>query len=433
MTMPEAPLPWSARLLAAGMAVVVAGTLGALGAPAALAYTASLDPTFSGDGLASLSNTFVGAVATSAGSTYVLGEYVEQTARPERLYRLAPDGSLDTGFGTGGFFGTSSATYWVDLSVDPQGRTLLVGQSRRNVTLVRVTAQGTRDDSFGRDGSVRIGDRRTTALTLTRDRQGRVLVLTGQNHGTRQQLRLDTCVTRLLPGGRPDRSFGPGGTSCVDVARNERPFALTVDGRDRPLVTGGGARTSPRTWVLRLRAASGRSDRSFGSSRTGVVSVRFGSRLQSVGAAVGVSGRSITVGLAVQPGTRPLGSGRSLRAGALRLTSSGRIDTGYGSRGRAVLPSYRAAALGVSLFIDSDGRAVAVGQSNGTSPGALVGALTRDGGVDTGISPTGWALVPGLTGDSFSVDATAGNGRLIVVGTALRSTTFNGFVAAFVA
>ena len=431
--MPEALPTRSVRLLAAGVAVVVATSAGAIGAPAALGYTGSLDPSFSGDGLASLSNTFVGAVATAAGRTYVLGEYDGQTTRPERLYRLAPDGSLDTGFGTGGFFGTSSATYWLDLSVDPQGRTLLVGQSRRSVSLVRVTAQGTRDDSFGRGGPVQIGDRHTEALTLTRDAQGRVLVLTGQNQGTPQRPRLDTCVTRLLPGGRPDRSFGRRGTSCVDVARSEQPFALTVDGRDRPLVTGGGARTSPRTWVLRLRAASGRPDRSFGSSRTGVVSVRFGSRLQSVGTAVGVSGGSITVGVGVQSGTRPLGSGRSVRAGALRLTSSGRIDTGYGSRGRALLPSYAAAALGVSLFIDTDGRAVAVGQSNGTSPRALVGALTKDGGVDTGISPNGWARVPGLTGDSFSVDATLGNGRLIVVGTSLRPTTFNGFVAAFVA
>jgi hypothetical protein len=122
-----------------------------------------------------------------------------------------------------------------------------------------------------------------------------------------------------------------------------------------------------------------------------------------------------------------------VRAGALRLTSSGRIDTGYGSRGRALLPSYAAAALGVSLFIDTDGSAVAVGQSNGTSPRALIGALTKNGGVDTGISPNGWARVPGLTGDSFSVDATVEDGRLLVVGTSLRPTTFNGFVAAFVA
>ncbi|MBV9918113.1 MAG: hypothetical protein JO153_16545 [Solirubrobacterales bacterium] len=153
---------------------------------------------------------------------------------------------------------------------------------------------------------------------------GRIVVV-GQALGplVNGQPRNQIVVLRYLSNGRLDRRFGSGGIFKTALPAASGPYNATsvaVDQAGRLIVAGGDGRGD----MLALRlSANGRPDRSFGPNRNGVVAVPDGDFALSV--AVGPGGRILLGGANGSANGRPMV--------VARLTSSGRLDRGFGRGG----------------------------------------------------------------------------------------------------
>ena len=253
-----------------------------------------LDPTYGDGGLARVGATrtvpvrFVGYAVLDGpnGSTIVGGvsggdwpEGAEGTTGIPTLVRVRADGTLDPAFGVGGLRrDTLAGDLLLALARDPAGRIVAVGNDVlgyqppagacdppevwSDLLVVRYTADGARDRTFGVDGLRRIRvnrplpappqrARRTgcgaaatvkdVARSVAVDGAGRI-VLGGSSHeyyGTRYGV-----VVRLLPDGTPDPAFGTNGIAVLAPATLTAADAVAVAPGGRVVAVGpssGGA------------------------------------------------------------------------------------------------------------------------------------------------------------------------------------------------
>jgi uncharacterized delta-60 repeat protein len=148
--------------------------------------------------------------------------------------RLAADGSLDTGYGTGGVFYTpadSSGSYSLDanhlLALDPSSYVayFAFGQS-----VYRLTSEGKADTTFSADGKAELDTLSASfgfpsAIGL----QSGLLVIAGADTGA-------PALMRLLASGGLDTSFGSSGISVVGIDANT---VTSVTGCDMVIVPDG--------------------------------------------------------------------------------------------------------------------------------------------------------------------------------------------------
>lgn len=154
--------------------------------------------------------------------------------------RYLPDGTLDPSFGDGGRVLTppsagsfASATA---VALDAAGRILLAGSSIASPTsswqVVRYTARGDVDTSFGAGGVVELPDTSGSAVSLVVEPSGALLVA-----GTRFRQHAEIAVERVLEDGRLDDAFGAGGIAVVAVGQST--FSVLVARADGTILVGG--------------------------------------------------------------------------------------------------------------------------------------------------------------------------------------------------
>ena len=177
------------------------------------------------------------------------------------LYRLNPNGALDTTFGSGGRATVDFDNYiyeagWVLL---PGGNILLAARHYSSVKLLRLSSQGQRDESYGVSGmaSLPASDMRVdSALGFFIDAQGRALLATGYrgsdgSGGVR--------VFRVTREGVADTAFGPDGQRTYPVAPEFNPQDFSQLGAG--FVTLGRVTkdysTPGEQWIVRFEEQSG--------------------------------------------------------------------------------------------------------------------------------------------------------------------------------
>ncbi len=161
------------------------------------------------------------------------------------LTRLLPDGSLDNGFGTAGHVNISTVNGLTfiayRLELQPDGKLLVAGEAGGAGIVVRLSAAGAADSTFGTAGIYRDGALESvTALALAPD--GTVLLA-----GTTATTPSDARVSRLTAGGVLDGAFGTGGNSTFDIATTSDTVLagrLAADGSFLVLVTATSVGTS---------------------------------------------------------------------------------------------------------------------------------------------------------------------------------------------
>jgi uncharacterized delta-60 repeat protein len=274
----------------------------------ALGETIEPDPTFGGDGIAtvdgpaSLGDEVSDLVVLPSGKVVAAGSMTTAGGgRDFAAIRLNADGSLDTTFGGDGIVttdidGAASSDRAFGLAVQDDGMVVLAGETIQNtvgadqdLAVVRYEADGTLDDDdvqndgFGGDGIVAGGASTTSndwANDVVVDGSGRVVLAGSIWEGeTVEAFEQDFLAARLTPGGAPDTSFdgdsGPGnGFVRVSFASDnfafEEGFGIDLMDDGDPVIAGSvytgdaPASADDQIGLARLNGADGTLDTGFG-------------------------------------------------------------------------------------------------------------------------------------------------------------------------
>jgi uncharacterized delta-60 repeat protein len=382
--------------------------------PIALArYNAdgSLDPSFGTGGLRQLPDLPRGgayaAVQQSDGKILVAGSVPEGAATDAAndigVVRLNADGSVDTTFGTQGLARASLTTgnqeVGSTITLQPDGRVVVAGatvsNNARDLAVVRFTASGQLDPSFGSGGAVRTdfagGSDDAAAVTVQAD--GRIVVSVGQG------------LVRYNPDGSLDAGFGTGGKVPVSSGVGD----VIVDGT-RLVATAGASSTGPQgvnfDFGLDRLTADGMFDPTFGTG--GKTSTDFAGPIDSTvfDAARGPDGKIVVVGFASSRSSNPF----SVLA---RFNPDGSPDSTFGNGGRLTLDF-----TGLFVRVQPDNKIVVLGSMRGA---VIVARYNRDGSPDTTFGnggKTGESFGNGTfdEGGSPTAAALAPDGKILVTG-----------------
>ena len=167
----------------------------------------TLDPSFGDGGQVLLPDMgIVEAIGLQADGKLV-------AATGDTVVRLNPSGALDTTFGDGGIVRGTVPGYVTDLLVQPDGRIVLgfVAVGHEGIGLARLLADGSPDTGFGDPpgpyaGTTLVGAPLHELASIALDPGGRILAA-----GSGWSGRDDLIVTRHLPEGTLDTTFGVGG------------------------------------------------------------------------------------------------------------------------------------------------------------------------------------------------------------------------------
>jgi uncharacterized delta-60 repeat protein len=295
--------------------------------------------------------------------------------------RFNADGTIDTSFGTGGFAISNSVDSGEgtisQMALQADGKILITGGG----LIGRYTSTGQPDTSFGESGIAPLTSTQTTAIALQAD--GKIVVTTGigapPTLTTEQFLPVQQAgtIARYNTDGSLDTNFGISGqAACVDSAA-----AVAIQGNGKIVVAG----LIPSAL---LTANSG--GRVVMSNQTGFGVVRYnangsvdttfnpGGGLGSGGGAITGFGNlfpaSAAFAVAIQSngeilvaGQAGIGNGNGDYASSsfvlARYTTSGHLDTAFGSNGTVLTTLGQPSSLVNTLLLQSDGKIVAAGNT----------------------------------------------------------------------
>lgn len=270
-----------------------------------------------------------------------------------------------------------------------------------------ITTSGSLDDCFGADG------KRITAFPsaptnvakgVAVDSKGRIVVAGYVLNGPVGSF----AVARFNPDGSLDPSFGNGGRQIVSFSGSALAQAVTVDAQDRVIMVGN---TGADFAVVRLNA-SGNLDTSFNA--TGKATVSF-SPLSGYARAVALdaNGNIVVAGYVTD-----FSSDEDFALA--RLTPSGTLDTTFGSSGTTTLDLGGTSDFANAVKLDSLGRIVVAGNSQGTTSDFGVARLIADGtALDTTFNTTGTRIVDFDSEDVATALTVTTNDALVVAGAAV--------------
>ena len=267
------------------------------------------------------------------------------------------------------------------------------------VLVVKYDSSGQLDAGFAMQGiflsALPVADGPYLATAVAQDASGRLVVVGGNGQGA-------VIVLRLTAAGQLDTTFGTDGVTAIPVGGTAQSMAIQPDGSILVGASNGNAQGRPMV-VARL-TPSGGVDASFGANgRTQIV---FWDSLHAAsagvtGLAVTPNGEIVGAGHLDYIGGDGHGS-----AGVFRLTSSGQLDPSYGTGGGVEVAFTNSDGSFVSWFpcamaLDADGRATVTGDGSPAAGDAILTTrLTASGVPDPsfGAAGDGRVVIPGASG-----------------------------------
>jgi len=339
--------------------------------------------------------------------------------------RFNGDGTSDTSFGTGGSVAVFADVGGMlhDLTLDSSGRILATGSKGyggygapppRSV-LVRFNGDGTLDTSFGTGGTVTttLGSGNSEGRAVAVQSDGKILAAGNLLVAATKKTTANTAIylARYSDSGALDTGFGAGGVTTNNLtSKNDSvyPSAMGLQS-DGKIVLGGTAGTV--SWSITRYQANGLVDSAFGW-------VQNSSRMLH--------------GLSVDASDRILASGLNGTLLVTRYAANGTVDTLFGTAGTAAISMTGGYANPLCL---PDGGIVLVGQ---VTPVALLPSWTQaqavrllsTGALDTGFGTGGYSapidVFPTMTAYADRNEpmglAAAADGGILVTGRATGST-----------
>ncbi|HEX3623627.1 MAG TPA: hypothetical protein VHT97_15035 [Acidimicrobiales bacterium] len=377
-----------------------------------------------------------GVAAQSDGKIVVVGTanlYPVDGSRSEMaVLRFTADGHLDPTFGDGGrvlFDGGRTGATAAAVALQPDGRIVVVGSANTEsvtyplslVAVSRLDPAGRIDPTFNGGNLLLVqgGGPEASGRAVALQPDGRIVV-TGTGRGT--------MVIRVMPDGSLDQSFGTAGEGRTDTTMSTPDSSFDYVGiRPDGRIVLAGTSTSTRHQIAAQYLANGTPDTTFGNGG----SVYDPSDGQTNGAVLRPDGSLVTTGSVFRgsPG---------LQLNAVSATSylaDGSPDLRFGAGGRTLTdappftyPSgsigYGFGAFGNAVTVDGRGRLVVAGGAGAGSGDLAILRYNAFGALDTSLGRAGW-LKTDVDGENDEFDAI---GMLPNGGFAAAGSTLNGGV-----
>jgi uncharacterized delta-60 repeat protein len=276
------------------------------------------------------------------------------------LARYNANGTLDSGFGSGGRVLTAVGSSYEEayaVAVQADGKIIAAGYtwsgSSNDFALVRYNSNGTLDASFGKSGKTIIdfsgGTDYIQDIVVQKDGK---IVAAGHSSG-------ELALARFNSDGTPDMGFGTYGKVVTPVVSYGYGVALQSDGK---IVAAGTVdRHNPDMTVnvdfaLARFNADGSIDETFGSG--GVVTTDFGSNSDYArDVVIQTDGKIIVAG-----GILNVTGNTSMDFAFARYNADGSLDAGFGTGGKVIAPLSVSEDGAFSVAIQADGKLVAAGR-----------------------------------------------------------------------
>lgn len=355
------------------------------------------------------------------------------------VFGQATIGNLDPTFGSGGSVRTDFSGN-IDranaVAIQPDGKIVAAGSSFSSTKTVedfivaRYNPNGSLDKRFGNNGKITTDFFRNvdsiSALVIQPD--GKIVVAgVAQLAGTGGTPRV-FALARYTSDGRPDPSFGNGGSLTTSFGGTFAAASAIMLQPDGKIVVAGTADFNPRVpgsgldFALARYHTNGSLDASFGDAGK-VVFDFFGSFDQANAAALQPDGKIIVVGSASYDSANT-----DIGFALTCINPDGSTDFGFGSGGKQITDFFGAGAKANGVVLQSDGRFVVAGTASdsATRPVATDFALARynaDGSLDSSFGVGGETSVPfsDSATEQANALALAPDGKIIVAGTAFKT------------
>jgi uncharacterized delta-60 repeat protein len=373
-------------------------------------------------------NTQYGAAVAPNGDIVVAGTSDQNGASDFAVARYNPDGSLDNSFGMQGKVTIdlgSAEDFGQAIVIQPDGNLLVSGFSRRDgqnvdFAVIRLTSTGELDASFGTGGVAFVDfSSRDTAWGMAMQADGKIVVA-GDTSPTESRY---MAVTRLMPDGQLDATFGAGGKQTVAIGSNSSATGIAIQ-PDGFIVLAGFVENGNDFGAARMTPI-GQLDLAFGIG--GHQTIDFGSQSDNCwGLALTGDGRIILSGFSIQPVT-----GRDFAVAA--LTAEGELDGSFGISGKQTIDFGSEQDTCYAMAVQPNGGLILGGYTyqTATEYDFATAWVSSTGQLDSSIGAAGR-----VTTDLGSVDEWIGtllvqpDGNVIAVGTSWQTSTAYDFALA---
>lgn len=387
------------------------------------AQSGSLDPTFGDNGLVTTPGT-IGAVALAIqtdGKIVVAGAFpISTSSSGLAVARYNTNGSLDSTFGKHGIVTSNQFPAFAMALQADQKILLAVPGPRFNVSVIRLNTNGAADTTFGSAGIATFSQFGRVFQPIS----GSILVQPDANI----LLAVGSPILRLLPSGQVDTSFGKNG--AASLIEGSSVIALLPSGQILALSSF----TFSAGTVARYNA-DGSLDRTFAINGQAA-------GLGGIAAITPLSSGKFLLGGAINAVVPPIGSVSTEGFLSLRYNTTGSLDSTFGKSGGVITvfpgDAFSAAA---SLAVQTNGDLVAAGTAEVSNPAFglsqasfALARYTSSGALDTTFG-TGGRVTTAFGSDSASIVAIAlqSDGKIVAVGNvtpAVFGTPNQGFTLA---
>jgi uncharacterized delta-60 repeat protein len=309
-------------------------------------------------------------------------------------------GTLDPTFGTGGLVSTaigSSQSTPSAVVTQPDGKIVAGGWSENAsnlqvFTLVRYDTNGALDTSFGQNGIVQTAVGKSSSwingLAMESINGDDKIVAVGQGSSSGKSA---WAVVRYNLNGTLDTSFNRTGIVLVNSGgtyMNLPAYAVAIDGNGKIDVAGTSMPGSLVDFTLMRLNANGTPDKTFGPSKNGIVTTQIGnSTSEAMALAIQPNGDIVVGGFSVN------GYGSQETMAAMRYTAGGLLDSSFGTNGivAGLIPTGSSGSAGaLSVLVLGSGEIILGGYTN-NGVLALAG-LTSTGQLDTSFGSSGFTV-----------------------------------------
>ena len=343
-----------------------------------------------------------GVALQSDGKIVVAGVTSNGNSNDVAVVRYNNDGTLDTGFGTGGKVVTAINTNDDDtafgIAIQSDGKIVVAGMARLNGSsggnydflIIRYNTNGTLDASFDTDGIVTtdFSSAYDAGNSIAIQSDGKIVV--GGYSGTNR----DFALARYNTNGSLDTGFGTGGKTTTAIGSSNDVGKSVVIQSDGKIVLGGYARIGITDDFALIRYNNnGSIDNSFGSG--GKVTTAIG------------TGTDWGNSVVIQPDGKILLAGFAAigfnNIAIVRYNIDGSIDNTFDSDGKVTTPIGPSGTTGSSIALQSDGKIVVAGSSYPSGSNADF-VVVRYANTSTANTCINWNLL-----SSNAVTSTSGN------------------------